>query len=262
MYQFSIVIICKNEAGVISNTLKSLLDITDDIIVYDNGSTDGTQDMVKPFSVRLIEDKWEGFGKTKNKANTFAKYDWILSLDADEAIDDELKATLMNWKPENERIVYRLRFRNFLGNKPIRYGDWGNDTHIRLFSRKHVNWDEADVHESLQLPNDTNEITLKGFVLHHTWRDMNDYKEKMNRYALLGAQKYFKQGKKSSYLKRFFSPVVAFISSYILKLGFLDGKAGYQCAAMMAYYTKKKYQNLASLYVNMKNNYSTTLPNT
>lgn len=252
MSQFSIVIICKNEAGVIGNTLQHLSAITDDIIVYDNGSTDGTQDVVKQFSIRLIEGKWEGFGKTKNKANAMAKYDWILSLDADETIDDELKATLTNWKPENEKHIYRLRFRNFLGNKPIRYGDWGNDTHIRLFSRNSVSWDEAEVHESLILPEASKEITLKGFVLHHTWRDMNDYKEKMNRYALLGAQKYFNQGKKPRFMNLYFSPIVAFLSSYLLKLGFLDGRAGYQCAAMMAYYTKKKYQNLATLNNNNK----------
>ena len=91
MVKISIVLICKNEVDVIGRTLKSLEGITDDIIVFDSGSTDGTQQFVKQFGVNLQEGEWEGFGKEKNTANQFAKYDWELNLDADEAIDEELK---------------------------------------------------------------------------------------------------------------------------------------------------------------------------
>ena len=145
MALFSIVIICKNEAHIIGRTLQSLQGLTDDIVVFDNGSTDGTQELVKKSNARLIEGAWEGYGKTKRKATSLAKYDWILSLDADEAVDEELKNSLLQLDLSDERIVYDISFRNFLGNKYLRYGEWGGDHHIRMFNRRHVNYNEADI---------------------------------------------------------------------------------------------------------------------
>lgn len=247
MSSFSVVIICKNEAGIIGSTLQSLQGLTDDVIVYDNGSTDGTQQIIKQFPVYLHEGNWEGFGKTKNKANALAKHDWILSLDADEAVGDELKSSLLQWQPGEEKQVFKLNFKNFLGSKALKYGDWGTDAHIRFFNRKTVHWDEADVHENLVLPPGVLVSSLKGHILHRTWRNEADYKNKMERYAILGAEKYFKRGKKAGWLRRYMSPSFAFLSSYLLKLGFLDGSAGYTCAKMMAYYTKRKYERLKEM---------------
>src|SRR6187549_4216196 len=106
MQKISIVIVCKNGATVISETIKSFSGLTDDILVYDNGSTDSTKEIVKQNNARLVDGSWEGFGKTKNKANALAKYDWILSLDADEAIDEELKENLMKQDlVDNKKVV-------------------------------------------------------------------------------------------------------------------------------------------------------------
>src|SRR4029079_6269626 len=113
----SIVIICKNEDDVIADTLKSFQGLTDDIVVYDNGSTDNTVDKVKQFNARLHEGAWEGFGKTKMKAIALAKYDWILSLDADEAIDEELKENLLKQDLSDETKAFEFKFKNFLGDK-------------------------------------------------------------------------------------------------------------------------------------------------
>lgn len=242
MPAFSIVIICKNEADIIGRSLDGLLGITDDIIVYDNGSTDGTPDIVKNYPVRLYNGKWEGFGNTKNAANQLAKYDWILSLDADETLDDELKRNLKQLPLNQDIEVFRFSFLNFLGDRPLRYGDWGNDKHIRLFNRKKVSWDREAVHEKLLLPEQAVIKNVEGKILHCTWRNKADYKNKMERYAELGAKKYLKQGKHGGRLRQIFSPSIAFIKSYLLKLGFLDGKAGFTCAGMMAYYTKRKYE--------------------
>ena len=130
MQRLSVVIVCKNGAKVIGETIKSFTGLTDDILIYDNGSTDGTQDIVKQSNARLIEGNWEGFGKTKNKANALGKYDWILSLDADEAIDEELKKNLLKEELTDEKKVFEFKFKNFLGNKWLRFGEWGNDKHI------------------------------------------------------------------------------------------------------------------------------------
>lgn len=248
MQTLSVVIICKNEAGIIGATLQSLEGLTEDIVVYDNGSTDNSIEEIKKFNVQLHQGSWEGFGKTKNKAIALAKYDWILNLDADEAISEELKKEMLQMQFHNEKTVYKISFKNFIGNKLLKYGDWGKDYHIRLFNRKMTLWNEADVHEELILPADGLIKELNGSILHRTWRNTEDYKSKMQRYALLGAEKYFKQGKKAGWFKLHLSPSFSFIRSYILKLGFLDGKAGWRCAKMIAYYTRLKYAKLKELW--------------
>lgn len=254
MAAFSIVIVCKNEAHIIGRSLQSLQGISDDIIVYDNGSHDGTQEEVKKFKVRLAEGTWEGFGKTKNKAIGLANHDWILSLDADEAIDEELKNALATWQPAGENEVYNISFKNFLGERHLAYGEWGRDYHIRLFNRKQVQWDDAPVHEKLKLPAVVNIKRLKGHILHRTMKDLRDYSNKMVYYAMLGAEKYYEQGKKASWIKLHLSPGFNFFKFYFLQLGFLDGYAGYFSAKMTAWYTFMKYARLKELWKDRSGN--------
>ena len=247
MQRLSVVIICRNGANVIGETIKSLVGLTDDVLIYDNGSTDGTQDIIKRTGARLIEGTWEGFGKTKNKANALAKYDWILSLDADEAIDEILKKNLQQLDLNDVKKVCEFRFKNFLGDKWLRFGEWGDDKHIRLFNRNRVRWNDADVHESLLLPLGTRIIPVSGYVLHKTANSIDEYKNKLNRYAELNADKYFKQGKRSDSFKMFFSPFFSFIKNYFFKFGFLDGPVGFRCASINAQYTFLKYKKLKEL---------------
>lgn len=231
----------------IGETIKSFSGLTDDVLVYDNGSTDGTQEIVKQSGARLVEGSWEGFGKTKNKANALAKYDWILSLDADEAIDEQLKQIFSALDLSDDKNVYEFSFRNFLGNKWLRFGEWGDDKHIRLFNRQKVQWDNAEVHESLILPAGIKIISIKGNVLHKTAASIDEYREKMITYAALNAAKYFKEGKNSNSSKMYFSAAFSFIKNYFFKLGFLDGETGYQCAKINAAYTFFKYKKLRNL---------------
>ena len=247
MQRLSIVIVCKNGAKVIGETITSFSGLTDDIIVYDNGSTDGTQEIVKRTNAKLIEGTWEGFGKTKNKANAFAKYDWIVSLDADEAIDSDLKTSLLKLDLIDDKTVYEFKFKNFLGNKWLRFGEWGDDKHIRLFNRKQVHWNTAAVHESLIFPEEVKLESVKGSVLHKTAATIEEYEEKMRNYAKLNAEKYFKQNKNSGTLQMTFSPTFSFIKNYFFKLGFLDGAEGYQCARINAHYTFLKYKQLKKI---------------
>jgi glycosyltransferase involved in cell wall biosynthesis len=248
MQRLSVVIVCKNGAKVIGETLKSFSGLTDDILIYDNGSTDATKDIVKQSNARLVEGSWEGFGKTKNKANALAKYDWILSQDADEAIDEELKENLLKQDLADGMKVFEFKFKNFLGNKWLRFGEWGNDKHIRLFNRIEIKWNDADVHESLLLPKDVKVISVPGYVLHKTAADFSEYENKMENYAALNADKYFKQQKRSGSLKMFFSAIFSFIKNYFFKLGFLDGTTGYHCARINARYTFLKYKKLDELW--------------
>jgi glycosyltransferase involved in cell wall biosynthesis len=247
MQKISVVIICKNEEGHIGRCLDSLKGLTDDIVVLDNGSTDNTKHIIGAAGVRLVEDTWEGFGKTKKKATTFAKYDWILNLDADESIDADLKRSLLTLSLDNKNQVFEIKFKNFLGNKHLRFGEWGDDKHIRLFNRSIVNWNEANVHEGLIVPPDVKVKKLKGSVFHYTAKDAAEFAEKMLHYGLLNAEKYFERGVKPSWINIYLAPLFSFIKYYIFKLGFLDGLAGFVCARMGSYYTFVKYARLLEL---------------
>src|SRR4030095_10477885 len=132
MQKLSVVIVCKNGAKVIGETIKSFSGLTDDILIYDNGSTDGTKEIVKQSNARLVEDNWEGFGRTKNKANALAKYDWILSLDADEALDEELKENLLQLDLSDEKKIFEFKFKNFLRDKKVSFFLGGGECKNRV----------------------------------------------------------------------------------------------------------------------------------
>lgn len=247
MNLISVVLIAKNEAHIIGDTIKSVLSLTDDIIVVDSGSTDGTQDIVRSLHGRLIETGWDGFGNNKNKGIEAARYDWILSIDSDEMPDEGLLRSLQTIDLTEPNNVYNIRFKTFLGARLIRYGEWGKDAHVRLFNRKKVKWNNAKVHEQLVLPDAIKTITIQGYIMHYTMKDLADYSTKMTKYALLNAERYHHQGKRAGWIKRRFSPKFAFFQNYILRGGFLDGREGYLIARMTAYYTFLKYERLYEL---------------
>lgn len=249
MNQFSIVIICRDAGHVIGETLRSVQGLTDDILLYDNGSTDDTLAIATTFPVRIEKGSWEGYGATKNKANALAKYDWVLALDADESADERLRSFLRQWKPEQEHIVYKVKRRNFLGDKEVRFGVWGRDHIIRMFNRKTVKWNDAAVHEMPEMPAGTMVHEMQGTILHRTMKDEKEYAEKTEKYAALSAAQYMRMGKRPSLIKTYLSPAFSFFRNYILRLGFLDGKAGFTCARMAYRYTHLKYSGLRSLYL-------------
>lgn len=248
----SVVIITKNEAHIIGTTLQSLQGLTDDFIIVDSGSTDATIEICKKFNATIIETTWDGYGQNKNKGIDAAKYNWILNLDADEAIDAELKTAIMQLELNDEEVVYNCKFKNFFGDKWIRFGEWAGDKHIRLFNRNKVRWNTAAVHEGLLLGNKTKVIMLPGNILHYTTQHIDEYIGKTIAYARLNAQKYQLQGKQASFFKLRMAPGFTFFQHYILRLGFLDGWEGYLIAKTTAWYTFLKYSFLKEMNKNSK----------
>ncbi len=246
----SVVIITRNEAHIIGNTLQSVQGITDDIVIVDSGSTDDTLAIVSGFGAQIIQAAWNGYGANKNMGIKAAKHDWILNLDADEAIDETLKQCLAGLALADSYEVYEIWFKNFFMKKWIRHGEWGTDKHIRLFNRTRVMWNEAAVHENLMLGPETKIRLLPGYILHYTVHSVEDYEQKTVAYAKLNAQKYRAQDKKSGWLKQYLSPVFSFLQNYIFRLGFLDGREGLQIARNTARYTYLKYQYLHELNKN------------
>ncbi|HEX3385764.1 MAG TPA: glycosyltransferase family 2 protein, partial [Mucilaginibacter sp.] len=174
MIPVSVVIITHNEAETIRSCVNACKMISDDIIVVDNGSTDGTPVIGDLAGCKVFSECWDGYGANKNKGIHYAKYDWILSIDAEEIPDTELVGSLHRADLSDPLTVYDIRFISYYGDKPIRFGCWGRDHHIRLFSRKLVKWDEPPVHESLVFSPATQIKKLKGHIHHYSVRDVNE----------------------------------------------------------------------------------------
>lgn len=244
MARVSIVIITKNEAASIANCIKVAQLITDDIIVIDNGSTDNTPEIVQEYGCRLSREIWEGYGANKNKGAHLARYDWILSLDADEVPDMKLVYSLHTLDLSNPHIVYDIKFKSYFGKKQIRFGNWGFDHRLRLFNRNLVKWSDSRVHETLLLPKDISIVKIKGHIHHYTVNDNKECNKKSIYYAGLSASHYLSQGKKANFIRLYVSPTFDFMVNYIIRLGFLDGAEGLNIARNIYENTWLKYHYL------------------
>jgi len=247
MVPVSIVIITKNEADVIANCIIKAKLITDDIVIVDNESTDETLDIAYTYGCRIYKTFWDGYGANKNKGIEAAKYDWILSIDADEVPDDELIKSLHTLQFNNVDVVYDIKFRSYFGKKAIRFGSWGRDHHIRLFNRTVVKWSETVVHEKLLLTENIQTKKLNGHLHHYSVKDIGEYDAKGCYYAKLSAKKYFRSGIKASAVKLYISPLFGFLKNYILYLGFLDGREGWDIAKITVKNTRRKYYYLSQI---------------
>lgn len=244
MVPVTVVIITKNEAALIEHCIKMCRLITDDIVVIDNDSTDGTPAVASHYGCRVFQKSWSGYGANKNKGIAQARYNWILSIDADEVPDTELVNSLHNLNFDKANVVYDIKFKSYFGKKLIRFGNWGNDHHLRLFNHALVKWGETEVHETLLLPPHVEIKSLSGYIHHHSVTDIDDFKYKAIHYAQLSAAKYFKAGKKATFIKLHLSPVFGFLRNYIIRLGFLDGAEGLAIARVIYKNTRLKYTYL------------------
>lgn len=247
MVPVSVVIITKNEAEIIRHSINMAKAITDDIVIIDNGSTDNTQEIALSNNCRFFSKTWDGYGANKNKGINLAQYDWILSIDADEIVDEELINALHQLDYENPNIVYNIRFKTYFGNKLIRFGSWGRDHHIRLFNRSQIKWSELPVHETLLFPEDVHVKNIAGHIHHYSVKDATECRNKAIQYASLSAMKYYESGKKSNFIKLYLASLFSFLRNYIFYKGFLDGREGWHIAINAAKQTWFKYHYLQIL---------------
>ena len=219
----SAVVLAKNNEATIKKTLGSLLEFKD-VVVYDNGSSDKTMDIVKEFSnINLIQGKFKGFGWTKNKAASYAKNDWILIIDSDEVVDAELLKTIQT-KQLDKQSVYILNFKAYYKSIQVKYCGWNNQKIKRLYNKSVTSYNDNDVHEDIISKNLKTEELL-GNVEHYSYQSLEQFVNKANTYSTLFAKNNV--GKKSSSpLKAFFNALYSFIKTYIFKRGFLDGYVG------------------------------------
>ncbi|MES2654311.1 MAG: glycosyltransferase family 2 protein [Bacteroidota bacterium] len=246
--ELSIAIITHNESLNIERCINSVKSIADDIIVVDSYSTDNTVALVQQMGARVVLQKFLGHIEQKNFAISQAKYPFILSLDADEAIDEtllnEIKAIKSN--PTHADGYLINRFNNYCGQW-IKHGAWESDIKLRLWDSTKGKWAGLNPHDKFEMIPDANIQPLKGQILHWSYTSVEEHKGKVEYFSTIAAQAYFNRGKQSSYFKIVFSPLFRFVRDYIFKLGFLDGKYGLIIAHLTAKEVRLKYQKLMAL---------------
>ncbi|HXA01114.1 MAG TPA: glycosyltransferase family 2 protein [Cytophagaceae bacterium] len=247
MQEFSIVIITNNEASNIERTLLSVLNISSDIIIVDSGSTDDTLEICKKFPVKIFQHQWEGYAAQKNYGNSLTKNDWILSIDADEELSEELILEIKKEFDNPRADCYDLFFRTNFCGQWLSYGHWNPESHIRIFKKSIVHWNTDAVHEGLVIAKNLNIKKLKGKVNHYTIRNLEHYRQKNDYYINLAAQNMKRANKKAGFIKLYLSPAYRFIHSYIFKLGFLDGYFGYVIARETARVAYLKYDRIKGI---------------
>lgn len=243
MNSLSVVIITRNEEHNIVDCIRSAKLVSDDIIIVDSGSNDKTRMMAEEAGARVYSVSWTGYGNTRNLGAEKAKNHWILALDADERISIELAETVAALNLAKTNQVFKFRRKNYIGGREIRFGTPGYDTVSRIYNRNVCKWNQALVHERL-IPNGSKTVSIPGHVIHLGFEGYNDYRGKSEFYARMSAEKYFREGRKATWIKRFGSPVFNSVKSYIFRFGFLDGKLGITVARTIARYTWLKYSYL------------------
>ena len=249
MPELSIVIISYNEEKNIGRCLDSIKEIADDVVVVDSFSSDKTREICEAKGVRFLQHKFDGHIEQKNWAITQAKYPYILSLDADEALDEILTKSILkiksNWQFDG---YYMNRLTNYCG-KWIYHCGWYPDKKLRLWDSRKGNWGGINPHDKYELKEEDSKAGyLKGNILHYSYYTVEGHKKQTNKFTTISANAMFAVGIKASWVKLYLSPIAKFIQSYFLKLGILDGYYGFLICKISAYSTYLKYSKLKSLY--------------
>jgi glycosyltransferase involved in cell wall biosynthesis len=232
-------IITLNEERNIARAIESLR-CCDEILIVDSGSIDRTVELAQNLGVRVVEAGWRGYAAQKNWAAEQASHDWILSLDADEALSEALEAEIWGLKKSGPRYeAYTMpRLARYLG-RWILHSGWYPDRKIRLYDRRKAKWVGEFVHESVQVRGRIGHLDSN--ILHFTCDSLSEHLKTLDRYTTLAAQEIAGHRVKVPLYKVIFDPAWTFVKSYFLQRGFLDGLEGLTIAYMAAFYTFLKY---------------------
>ncbi len=244
MKQISANIITYNEEKNIERCLKSLQGIADEIVVVDSNSTDKTVEICEQYNARVFQNPFHGYSQQKNFAVSKSSYKIILSLDADEALSDKLKNSILEVKNNWKHNAYNFnRLTNFCGSW-IKNGGWYPDKQLRLWDKNWGSWNKNKIHEKVEIRSDANLGFLKGDLLHYSYYTISEYISQLNKYSDLKAEELIRKNKKPNFLILTFKPFVKFIINYFLKKGLLDGYYGFVLAVSSAYATFITYVKL------------------
>ena len=240
----SVTIITRNAASQLGDCLASVA-FAEEIVVVDSGSTDGTIELATRRGARVIPKEWLGFGAQKQFAVESARHDWVLCLDADEALSPELREASLAELKAPRGFVYAMARRNRFLGRWLRHGEGYPDWSVRLFHRKHARWGNEMVHEKVDARQPV--LRLRGDLLHDSAESLEKYLDKQNRYTSLQAESLRAAGRRASLARLVLSPLLRFIKFYVLRLGFLDGVPGLVHVSIGCMNSFNKYAKLKAL---------------
>jgi glycosyltransferase involved in cell wall biosynthesis len=247
MNKLSVAIITYNEERNIARCIKSVIDFASEIIVMDSGSTDETVNIAKSLGAKVYHQPFLGHIQQKNLVLTKTTNQWVLSLDADEAVENELKNNILRVLKKPDADGYEInRLNNYCG-KWIKYGAWYPDRKLRLWNKSKGEWTGLNPHDRFRLAPGSKINHLEGQILHYSFASAEEHKIKSERYARLGAEAYHLKGIKANYIQFIYKPAFKFIKDYVLKLGFMDGKFGLIIALINSREVFLKYKFLKRL---------------
>jgi len=249
MPKLSVVIITFNEEKNIARCIQSVQQIADEIVVLDSFSKDKTKEICLSLGVNFFEHVFDGHIQQKNRAITYAKNNHVLSLDADEALDETLIKSILAVKQNFSCDGYYMnRLTNYCGNW-VKHCNWYPDKKLRLWDSTKGHWTGTNPHDKYELfEGDKKAGHLKGDILHYSINSIADHYKQVEYFTTIASKAYFSNGKKAPLYKLVVNPIAKFIDHYILHLGFLDGKTGFLVSKISAYATYLKYKKLRMLY--------------
>ncbi len=238
--QVSATIVAHNEERNIARAIRSLLACADEVIVVDSGSADRTREIAEELGALVVEQAWLGYSGQKNFAASLARFDWILSIDADEELTPELAGEIIALKaaPAAFDGWTMPRLARYLG-RWIRHCGWYPDRKIRLYNRGRGQWVGDFVHESVVMNGRVGD--LRGDLLHFTCDSLGQHLHTMDRYTTLAAEGLIASGKPVLFRRLVFDPPWTFVRSYVVQRGFMDGMHGFVISGLAAFYTFVKY---------------------
>jgi len=245
MTRFSVCTITLNEEQDLPRALGSVKDVADEIVVVDCGSKDRTQEIARAYGAKVVTRRWSNFAEQKNFAAAAASNDWILSLDADEELNTDLRESLLKWKQrEPEFAVYAMARRaRYLGAWIIQCG-WYTYRRRRLYRRDAAKF-YGIVHESLRFKGQPGR--LRGDLLHYTVNSFAEHQDKVERYTTLAARQMYESGKRDWRAAMWLATPWTWFHSFVVRLGFLDGYRGWLISRMAARGTWLKFKKLGKL---------------
>jgi len=248
--KISAVIIARDEEQKIGDAIRSV-EWADEVLLVDAESTDRTREIAEELGAKVIVNPWPGFAKQKQFGVDAAANDWIFSLDADERVGPGLRDEILALKKQPEEKLaagYRIPRLTYYIGRPVRHGGWYPDRQLRFFDRRRGHWGDRIIHESWQVNEGESVARLAGDILHFSVDSLEQHDEMIRtRYAPLGARQMFESGKRTSWLKIAAAGPAAFIRTFILKAGFLDGAPGWHIARFAAKHARLKHELLRDL---------------
>jgi len=248
MNNLSTVIMTFNEEDKISRCIKSIVNISDEIIVLDSFSTDSTVSIAQSLGAKIYADKFEGYIEQRRKSIQLASNSLILALDADEYIDKQLEKEIMQVKEKPSADCYTLNRLSSISGHWIRHGSWHPDRIVRLFKKGKITNGGESPHDKIIPTKGAKSKKLKGLLLHDAHDNIQDRIHTIIKHSDVAAVTKFNKGIKSSILKKWIKTIWKFISEYFLKVGFLDGYYGFIAAKTTAQYVYLREAKIRELH--------------